>query len=164
VDYRRGLAAAYYQLGGVAHQLGDEIASQSFFRDCLEIRRALAAADPTNARGQKELITVLPHCGEHAEAAERAEALQRANPKDQEILIAVACSYSICAAVPEDEDLHRRYTAKAIEALEEAVALGFKDVSSLETDLDLEPIRREPGFIKLVEDLKLGPTDGKAPR
>ncbi|MCE7924782.1 MAG: tetratricopeptide repeat protein [Haliscomenobacteraceae bacterium CHB4] len=45
---------------------------------------------------------------------------------------------------------------QAIEGLQKAVTLGFKDLKWLETELDLKNIRKEKGYKELVEQLKKG--------
>jgi hypothetical protein len=44
--------------------------------------------------------------------------------------------------------------AKALEALQRAVDAGYRDLSHLEADGDLEAIRGEPGYRALVEGLR----------
>ncbi|HEV3449406.1 MAG TPA: protein kinase [Gemmataceae bacterium] len=154
VDYQRDLGTAYYQLATAYLQVKDTTAADKYFRECLKIRQARADAEPQNSRRQMELIGVLPHCGEHVKAAAAAEKLRHSKPKDQEILIAIGCCYACCAAVPEAGQLRQHYADKSLEALNQSVALGFKDLSFFETDPDLDPVRKQPGFLKLLEKLK----------
>jgi tetratricopeptide (TPR) repeat protein len=154
VDYQRRLGTAYYEIATACHLANDEVAADEHFRACRRIRQSLADADPQNARRQMELMGVLPHCGEHTKAAELAAQLLQSNPKDQEIHFAVGCCYSSCAPLPKDPALRQEYIQKALEALQQAVALGFKNVFVLETDPDLAPVRDEPGFRKILEQLQ----------
>jgi eukaryotic-like serine/threonine-protein kinase len=154
VDYERELGTAYYQLATTYLQRKDAAGADKYFHECLKIRQARAAAEPQNSRRQMELIGVLPHCGEHRKAAEAAEKLRQAKPKDQEILIAIGCCYACCSAVPGARELRQQYVDKSLEALNQSIALGFKDVSFFTTDPDLDPIRSEPGFQKLLQKLK----------
>lgn len=55
--------------------------------------------------------------------------------------------------------LARAYSRKgdkknAIDALRRAIDKGFKDTARIETDKDLDPLRQEPGYKKLLETLK----------
>jgi serine/threonine protein kinase/tetratricopeptide (TPR) repeat protein len=154
VDYQRDLGTAYYQLATAYLQTKDMTAAAKYFHECLKIRQARADAEPQNSRRQMELIGVLPHCGEHVKAAAAAEKLRQSKPKDQEILIAIGCCYACCSAAPEAGELRQHYADKSIEALNQSVALGFKDLSFFEIDPDLDPVRKEPGFLKLLEKLK----------
>jgi serine/threonine-protein kinase len=154
VDYRRDLGTAYYQLATTYLKLKDSAAADKNYRECLKIRQALADADPQNSRRQMELIGVLPHCGEHEKAAIAAEKLRKSQPKDPEILIAIGCSYACCSAVPSAGHLKQSYVDKSVEALNQSIALGFKVLSFFEEDPDLDPIRNEPGFLKILEKLK----------
>jgi tetratricopeptide (TPR) repeat protein len=154
VDYQRNLGTAYYQLATIYLLLKDAAAADKNFHECLKIRQARADADPQNSGRQMELIGVLPHCGEHLKAAEAAEKLRQSKPKNQEVLIAIGCCYACCSAVPAAGELRQHYIDKSLEALNQCVTLGFKDLSFFETDPDLDPVRKEPGFRKLLERLK----------
>jgi serine/threonine-protein kinase len=150
-DYQQRLGIAYYEIATVCHLAEDEAAAEEHFRACRRIRQALADADPKNMRRQMELMGVLPHCGEPARAAEIAVKLRQSKPKDQEILLAVACCYASCAADPA---LQQEYTRKAIDTLQDLVGLDFKDVFTLETDPDLAPVRNDPAFCALLAKLQ----------
>lgn len=154
VDYQRFLGTAHYRLGTALLDLTQPVPAKQAFAESLKIRQTLADADPTNAKRKIELLGALAHCGEHEKAARIAEQLSKEKPKDQEILIASACCYAWCSTVPADEALRRRYADLAIEKLTASSALGFKDLSMLETDPDLAPVRENPNFRKLLDRLK----------
>lgn len=64
-------------------------------------------------------------------------------PEDSIVLYNLACAYSLNG---EKE--------RAIETLQRAVERGFTDVDFIERDRDLEPIRREASYQKIIETLR----------
>jgi tetratricopeptide (TPR) repeat protein len=155
VEYRKNLAAALYSRGAAGRRMNDAAGADESFRECLRIRRELAAKDPSNDRARMDLILVLPHCGEHEQAAELAEALRAGRQNDRELLLVIARCYAQCAAaVPGDTPLAARYEQKALEALQAAVAQGYSDLMMLESAPDLDPIRGRPEFKTLLEKVK----------
>ena len=66
--------------------------------------------------------------------------LTRAYPDDNSVWYNLACSYSLCGKPPE-----------AADALEKAVTLGFDDTELISSDSDLDNLRNEPVFKKLLE-------------
>ena len=155
VEFRKNLAAALYSRGTAARRMNDAAGADKCFRECLQIRNELAANDPRNDRARMDLILVLPHCGEHEQAARLAEALRTGRQSDRELLLIIARCYAQCAAaVSGDTPLAARYAQKALEALQAAVAQGYSDVMMLETAPDLGPVRARPEFKKLLEKAK----------
>ena len=55
---------------------------------------------------------------------------------------------------PADAALVKRYTATALDCLRKAKERGWADVVSLKTDTDLEPIRNDPAFKALLDELR----------
>jgi tetratricopeptide (TPR) repeat protein len=155
VAYRRNLGIAHYRAGTLARLLKDEPARERHFRACLELREQIVAADQKNDLRRRELMVVLPHCGQHQRAAEMADAMWTGQAVDRALLFEIACCYAQCAAAAApDAALSRGYTDKAIQALGEAVRHGYKDTVMLETDPDLEPVRTLAGFQELLKQLR----------
>ncbi|HEV3203082.1 MAG TPA: protein kinase, partial [Gemmataceae bacterium] len=103
--------------------------------------------------------------GEHGRVAQTAERLRAFAPKRANTLYDVACCYSFAMAgllkdkepdqlTPEETALKERYAKFGVEALDEAVNLGYKDLSHILTDHDLTWLRREVGFKTVVDRLK----------
>jgi serine/threonine-protein kinase len=157
VFYQSDLARAYYQLGTVKSQLREPAASRDDFGQSLKIREELAKKDPKNAVRQIDLMITLPHCGHDARAAQLAESLRSGPATDPELFIAIGCCYAQCAAVAGDPKLKRQYTDKALGALSEAVNRGFRDALFFETDPDVELLRHDAAFMKLLERVKKEP-------
>jgi predicted esterase len=79
----------------------------------------------------------------YAEAAQNFAITAEIRPNNPGVFYNLARVYSL-----NDEK------SKAIEALKKAVEKGFKDATALETDKDLDSLRNESGYRKIVEDLK----------
>ena len=104
---------------------------------------------------QVDLMVALARCGEHAEAAKIAELLIATPPKDEFLYVQAACGYALAAeSVSADAALARRYKSAALECLRQAKNHGWSDLSTLEIDPDLEPIRKEPEFSALLEEFR----------
>jgi dienelactone hydrolase len=76
----------------------------------------------------------------YLQAAANLEWAAEARPSSSGILYALACAYSL-----------GKQNLKAIEALKRAVENGFSDRAAIESDKDLDPIRQDPAFKKIVE-------------
>jgi tetratricopeptide (TPR) repeat protein len=55
----------------------------------------------------------------------------------------LACSYSLLG-----------HAVKAVEALQKAIAYGYRDFVHLQRDPDLEPIRKDPAYLALVKRVR----------
>src|SRR5262249_40793475 len=148
---------AHYRTATLARRLGDAATAEHSNRACLEIREKLAQADARNERRQMGLLLVLPRCGQHAPAAERAARGRAGQAGGREVLVEVAqCLAQCAAAVADQSGLRRQYTDKALEALLDAAAKGYTDAVLLETEPDLDALRQEPAFQSLLARLKQG--------
>jgi hypothetical protein len=158
VDYERYLGLAHYRMATLARRTGDDATAERSNQACLDIRQKLAAKDPNNVRRQMELLLILPRCGQHAGAAERAARLEGGPNVDRELLVEVAQCYAQCAAAAElkaeDSRLRQEYLDRAVAAIRQALAKGFKDAVMLETEPDLDPLRSHPGFQAVLVQLK----------
>lgn len=79
---------------------------------------------------------------EYDEAEKILLRILKSFPKDATALYNLACTYSLTSK-----------KEKAIEYLEKAIKTGFTDVSHIQKDTDLDNIREEEGYKKLIEDL-----------
>jgi serine/threonine-protein kinase len=152
---KRNLSVALYGLGTACLRLGDSTASDRF-QECLNLRKELAARDQSDARAQTDLMLALPRCGEHAPAAEIAERLRERATQNPKNLYNIACCYALCSAAvdPDEATVRDRYAAFAFAALRDAIAHGYKALGQLRTDPDLDSIREQPEYLKVVEELK----------
>jgi serine/threonine-protein kinase len=162
VTYQDDLARAYYDLGTVAARAGNHPAAEKNFLDSLAIRQKRAKADPDDISLKKDLMITLARAGEHQQAAQLAEEIRRL-PEDGGSLVEVAGCYALCVSAmsrakeknrPEDETLQKDYAARAVQALQQAVAQGYRNVVNLETEPDLDAIRDHPEFKALLHKLQ----------
>jgi serine/threonine protein kinase/tetratricopeptide (TPR) repeat protein len=152
VEARQNLAKSLYTRGVVAARAGDQQTAGKCFRECLAIRQELADRDVRSYRQKVDLLEVLARAGKHEKAAQLAENLRLTHPKDAAFLICAARCYAQCSlAVPDKPALRQKYLGMALASLETALKQGYKDVITLETHPDLDPVRASPAFQKLLE-------------
>ena len=148
------LAMTLYYEATCALHLGEKAAADAGYRECLKILKELAN-EPKAKQPQAELMLALARCGEHAEAAKIAGELVKTPPKDEGLYVQSACGYALAAAAAAgDAKLVQGYTKRAVECLRAAKDRGWKDVSRLETDTDLEPIRNDPAFQAVLGEFR----------
>lgn len=105
------------------------------------------ATKPPTSR--EELIALhrkaigLLQSGKHKEAIEVYKKILQTNPNDTMALYNVACAYSLMGE-----------KKNAVEFLEKAVENGYNDVDHMKEDTDLDNIRDEDGYKKIIEKLE----------
>jgi serine/threonine-protein kinase len=167
-DYRNELAMALGNLGEVLRHKGDWPAARQALEEALPHSQAALANNPRNPFYQEvsrnvaiNRALVLAHLGDHAAAAAAADPLAKSTAAPE--LYNAACLLAMCMpAAAKDTHLSeagRReqagvYGDRAMEALRQAVAHGFKDIESLKTDKDLDPLRTREDFRNLLADLE----------
>jgi tetratricopeptide (TPR) repeat protein len=77
---------------------------------------------------------------DYKRAAEKCAKILRTNPQDTNALYNMSCALSLLKNKPE-----------AVEYLIRAVDAGFIDFIHIETDTDLDNIRKEPGYAELMK-------------
>jgi tetratricopeptide (TPR) repeat protein len=152
LDARARVAETLYLRATCLLHLGDATAAATDYHRCLEIRQALAK-DPSVKGMEVNLMLALARCGQHAEAAKIAAALVATPPKDEHLYFQSACGYALAAAAGDSASA-KQYTDAALACLRNAKSRGWADVNSLETDPDLEPIRKNPAFQALLADFR----------
>jgi serine/threonine-protein kinase len=152
VEARQNLAKSLYSRGSVAARAGDETTAAKCFHECLEVRRELADQDARSYRKKLDLLEVLARAGKHEEAARLAEKLRVAHERDAEFLICAARCYAQCSlAVLDKPALLQEYREAALACLEGAMKGGYKDLVTLETHPDLDPVRGTAVIKKLLK-------------
>jgi eukaryotic-like serine/threonine-protein kinase len=164
-DLQADLATSNYRLGTATLSLGRKSESEKYYLESLKAREKLSPRDPTNTHRKLELMLSLARCGQHAKAAELADAIRKATSGDPAFLFSAACGYALSIpAVAHGKDkgkltsdeqaLQQRYADKAIDTLREALAKGFDDPVTLETDPDLAPMQSDPRLKELLAKMK----------
>ncbi len=77
--------------------------------------------------------------GRYKEGLKVDQKLAKLKPDDAAVHYNLACSYSLLKKSP-----------LCLEALEKAIHLGYRDFAFMEKDPDLEFIRKDPGYKKLL--------------
>lgn len=117
-----------------------KVADQLFNEFEVGLARSLLIADPENVRAFHMLGSALTRAGRHEKALEVDLRLAQLTPKDPYVFYNLACSHSNLGNLDE-----------GLAALSEAFKLGFRDTSHLMRDRDLEALRRDPRFKKLLD-------------
>jgi hypothetical protein len=58
------------------------------------------------------------------------------------------------ALTAEEQAARAGYAARAVKDLRAAVDHGYRDVAHIESDLDLDAVRQEPGYRTIIGELK----------
>jgi serine/threonine-protein kinase len=139
-------------------------------------REALKASprDPLFRAVFREIVRDLAEVhlgqGEHAEASASADQLAEAAVDLAKDRYKAACVLAGCvplaakdAKLPEArrQELAKEYADRAVAALRQAVADGYKDAAQLRKDPALDPLRGRDDFKKLLADLEKAPAPPK---
>jgi serine/threonine protein kinase/tetratricopeptide (TPR) repeat protein len=161
-EIRWYLGNSHYRMGTAEHILGHQDSARGHFLACLRLREDMEKSDPKNFQRQTELLLALARCGQSARAVDIAQSLQKRASRNPAILFIVACGYALCipgsdqgrsSAAQDQTAVRRGYAEKALEALRQAVAHGFKDIRELEASPDLEPLRSLENYKQLLTQL-----------
>lgn len=163
VQNKQDLATVHYQLATAYRRLGEEEAAKSHFAKCLAMREPMAR-DPETKLSLMAYLVALACADREQEAVKLADELISIPPQDAQIYFQAACGYSLAAdsvarragEKPSDEDSAaiKTYLGKSLAALEAGSQRGWRDVISLETDPDLDAVRKAPEFKPLVEKMR----------
>ncbi len=158
IENKHSLGLTLYYEATCALRSGDKDGAAAGYGECLKIFKELDT-EPTARLPKAELMLALARCGDHAGAATIAEALVAKPPKDEAIYVQAACGFALAfgaarTAGSSDAALVQRYIDRALECLRAAKDRGWADVVGLETDTDLEPIRKDPAFQTLLSEFR----------
>jgi tetratricopeptide (TPR) repeat protein len=167
-EAKRHLSRATYLLGTAYLRLHEAKLAQENYARALEMRRALAEKDTANLPKQREYMVNLARCGQHEAAAKKAEEIRKKSPKDVGTLLDLMRCYALCSAAAldpgtptaeqaesaEQAKLRNSYAARASSCLEQAIANGSRNVVDVETDPDIDAIRKYPAFQQALDKLR----------
>jgi serine/threonine-protein kinase len=160
------LAFSFFRMATARRLSGDLAGADKDDRESLRLREVLAKTDPNNFQRIEELMLSRARCGNYQQAAKDANDLHRRGARDASLLISIARCYGACIHAvrqglqaerikpSEATSLCRMYADSALQSIEQAIALGYRDSFTLEHDLDLQPVQTEAGFKALVSRLK----------
>ncbi len=129
--------AVPHYLGLALYYVGDGQGSR-------ETLASIKRGETPDARAQASLASVEAGLGMHQQARARIAAVERGPDMDHHI------AYSLGAAMAQLHD-----TSASLTWLERAANTGFPCYPWFEKDPMLDPIRSDPGFIRLVERLRI---------
>lgn len=104
------------------------------------LARAVLQAAPDRVDALQMLGQALTGCGRHEEALQVDQRVVALTPKDPTAHYNLACSRSNLGDVD-----------RALLSLEKAFDLGYRDYKHLLRDKDLENVRRDPRFRKMLD-------------
>lgn len=134
-------ACSLYKLGDPEH-----------FERRLEQSRETLKENPTHLEALKDLAGLLTRAGKYDQAEELYQRAMKQSPRnvrDAYLLYNLACLYSLQGRLN-----------KGVESLKKSVSSGFKDYEWIRRDRDLDNLRNEPGYQKLMKD---APASRRAP-
>ncbi len=154
VDQIRNVAMECHRLGVVEAMSGNREKSASWFEEARKLRERTASLDEGNIERQIELMLTLARCGAWEKATSIAATI-RTPSSDPDLLICIARCFTHCSTVVRDADPSAADALgeKAIEAIQEAVAAGYKDKVTLTTEPDLLPLKPLPAFEVIISGL-----------
>jgi len=129
--------AVPHYLGLALYYVGDGKGSR-------ETLASIRRGETLDARAQASLASVEAALGMHDQSRERIAAIERGPDMDHHI------AYSLGAAMAQLGD-----ASASLTWLERAAATGFPCYPWFEKDSMLDPIRSDPGFIRLLERLRI---------
>ena len=151
------LSVARYKLGGAALKLtafgglfGPAVAADQF-AEANRLRATLAEVDRRDTQAQVDWMLSLGRFGKAADARAVGWLVVRQAAGDRRLLFHAACGYAVAAGGAADPAEAERCRARAVAVLRDLVARGWKDRHALEHDPDLDAVRADPAFRKVVE-------------
>jgi tetratricopeptide (TPR) repeat protein len=150
------LGYAYYRRGQARELCGDHAAAVKDFTESMKLREALAKMEPRDVQFQRELMLVQARLGRHREAARSCSDLRVRAAKNPQVLLDIAGGYALCAAAVKmtDASLASTYTESALQALAQAISLGYRDAVRLSRLPDLSAVRDQARFKQMLAKLK----------
>jgi tetratricopeptide (TPR) repeat protein len=169
-EIRNDLARCYSQIGLVLNVIGQPAEALASAEKARLLREALVAANPSVTGYRSDLAVTLGYIGgfkrnagrfaESAASFRQAiavlDSLPARTPEDDYNL---ACYHSSLAGIAHKSGSGltaadgRYQAARAIDDLRRAAGRGFRMLSLMSTDHDLDPLRPRPDFQMLMMDL-----------
>lgn len=156
MDYQVNLGRAFQKLALLALNNNDKPKAKNYLLECKNVKEIILNQDPNNFQKQKDLLEAIARCGEHGRANIMADKIRKEMKKDDiGTIIVLATTYAQCAGADGISSQEKeKYTTQAVADLNKAVGLGFKDLNGIETDIDMVPIKNDPGFKSFLENFR----------
>jgi tetratricopeptide (TPR) repeat protein len=111
----------------------------------LEFYRGILRYCPDFVQALRVLGHLLTLTGRYGEGLQIDKRLSRLRPNDPDVHYSLACNYA---------KLNR--ADQSLQSLRRAMELGYRDITYIQQDHDLEAIRNDPRFQKLLGEFALG--------
>jgi tetratricopeptide (TPR) repeat protein len=161
---RQSFARAWYTLGIIEKKLGHEAEARKHFQRCLLIREELLRDYPdfdTYEHLEIDLLFAQVALGEHERAVKKADEIRKMHSTNNNILYRLTCIYSLSVPAvaeargpsslsPADKALQAQYRDTALVCLDRCLFYGNREYFNIRTDADLNPIRTDPRFEKIL--------------
>ena len=155
MDFQRHLAWVHYRLGVASEKLPDssgdaKASAANHFAEALKLRAALANLDSKDIQGRIEYMLALGRAGKGDDAVKLANGLVKQSPDDQRVLYQAVCGFALASTSAADPPATR---TRAFGILSKLIDNGYRDRAWLAMEPDLEPIRTDGRFTKLLRDI-----------
>jgi tetratricopeptide (TPR) repeat protein len=147
-------ALTHERLAALALKQNNQAEAARRFQEALKIREDACQIEPNNQTWQAAHALALARVGKTAEAGKIADGLCQRTPKSAELLLQAARSYAVCLRHETDPTKQRQLIEKALKALQDVLATGWKDDRLIETDPDLAPVRKDAGYDELMKVIR----------
>lgn len=137
-DMSRDYSAAYFAAQAL-EALGREEEARSAYALALERTERHTELNPDDSRAATMRAVSLGRLGRGDEAVEWAERALATDPEDGSVCYNVACLFSVTGQID-----------RALDCLARAARLGFGNREWLERDPDLDPLRADPRFERIL--------------
>jgi len=139
IEIKPGFYAAYLDVEQTCRGLGMSVEAEKASRQVLELLPNYLLQNPDDSRARMVHAIALATSGRKEDAVREGQQALELSPGDPVMLYNGACLYSQLG----EFDL-------AFPALEEAIAAGYWNVGWMKHDPDLDPLRQDPRFQKLI--------------
>jgi tetratricopeptide (TPR) repeat protein len=148
VYFRRELLAATVRLAQLADIEKKPELARKEYDEAAKLADEIFRVDEKNDLRRIELMLVLPHVNQVDRALKFADTLAAGPKVDPELWTYLARTYAQCARAlpPEKVEQAPLLQRKAVEAIEKAIGLGFRDRAVLDLEHDLNPLRNRDDF------------------
>jgi serine/threonine protein kinase len=162
-DHQNDAAGAMVNLARLLYDLKDYPAARRLLDEAVPFHQAALKANPRHPtyrfffrNNRQRLAETLLALKDHAAAADAADQFLKAATDPPRDAYRSACFLAGCARLAEADrpELARGYADRAVAALRQAVANGYKDVGELKKDRDLDPLRTRDDFRTLLGELE----------
>ncbi len=153
--YRGELAIATARLARLADAEKKPELSRREFEEAARLAEENYRIDEKNDLRRVDLMLLRPHVGQIDLAVDDADRFAAGPKVDAELWTYLAETYAQCARAlpPEKAERSQVLLAKAVDAVRQAIRLGFRDRAVLELDHGLDPLRGRDDFKALLRDL-----------